>query len=93
MGEVHVIIEMFYTSITLCSLPSKRLDILRFIYDMPNILLVFRIRGIAKPPEAKKPASSPTMQTDAAMASPIEAYGRKSRFDAVEKMGRKPQNR
>ncbi|KAL8883034.1 MAG: hypothetical protein Q9192_007475, partial [Flavoplaca navasiana] len=44
----------------------------------------FRIRGIAKPPETKQPASSPNMQADAAMVSPVEASGRKSRFDAIE---------
>ncbi|KAI4274385.1 MAG: hypothetical protein LQ337_003984 [Flavoplaca oasis] len=52
---------------------------------MPDIVLVFRIRGIAKPPETKQPASSPNMQADAANASPAEASGRKSRFDATEK--------
>ena len=52
---------------------------------MPDIILVFRIRGIAKPPETKQPASSPNMQADAAIASPVEASDRKSRFDAIER--------
>ncbi|KAL9038420.1 MAG: hypothetical protein Q9180_003149, partial [Flavoplaca navasiana] len=46
---------------------------------------VSRIRGIAKPTETKQPASSQIMQADAAMAPPVEASGRKSRFDAIEK--------
>ncbi|KAI4225299.1 MAG: hypothetical protein L6R36_003999 [Xanthoria steineri] len=44
-----------------------------------------RIRGAAKPRETRRPARSPTMESDAIMASPVEISRRSSRFGPAEK--------